>query len=433
MQAPIFVSQLELTEPIVDTHLPPRADGDAYTGVHLLVRVQRAPVGYLYLPADRLDAAAVATGVWRELGSVINERRAQAGLAPLAAIPLTGIPAETVLVAEPAEFPLISVAVCTRDRPESVVQTVRTLAALDYPSYEILVVDNAPSSDATMLAIRENFGADQRVRYLREPTPGTSFARNRALAEAVGDIVAYADDDVSVDPLWLRGVARGFQSAANVAGVTGMIATAEIENEAQLYFHLRQQWGGVCERRVFDLVDNRDDSPIYPYSAGIFGAGANFSVSRTALKDIGGFNEALGGGVPAAGGEDLNLFMRIILSGYQLVYEPTAIVHHRHRSSLSALTKQMRGYGSGATASLFALALANRRARRELPVKVIQGVVRILRLRNPSSDVADNPGLPTGLLKREVTGYALGPWLYLKGVRRNKRLARANTSNGGHR
>lgn len=432
MQAPIFVSQLELTAPITDTRLPTRPDGIPYTGAHLLVRVQRSPVGYVYLPSDRLHATALAADVWRELGSVINERRTRAGLASLAAIPVTGIPVEPELDDEPTELPMVSVAVCTRDRPESVVQTVRTLLELDYPSYEILVVDNAPSSDATMAAIRENFGADERVRYVREPRPGTSFARNRAIAEAAADIVAYADDDVSVDRWWLHGVARGFQSAPDVAGVTGMIATAEIENEAQLYFHLRQQWGGVCERRVFDLVDNRDDSPIYPYSAGIFGAGANFSVSRTALKDIGGFNEALGGGVPAAGGEDLNLFMRIILSGRQMVYEPTAIVHHRHRSSLSDLSKQMRGYGSGATASLFALALANRRARRELPVKVIKGVVRILRLRDPSSDVAANPGLPAGLLKREVTGYALGPWLYLKGVRRNRRLTRWDTSDAGH-
>jgi GT2 family glycosyltransferase len=423
MQAPILVSQLELTTPIAEVHLPARAEGPAYTGVHLLVRVQRTPVGYVFLPADRLAAVSVAADVWQELGSAINQRRAHVGLPPLTGIPATGIPAETVLDAETAELPMVSVAVCTRDRPESVVQTVRTLAALDYPSYEILVIDNAPSSDATMLAVRENFGTDQRVRYVREGRPGTSFARNRALAEAAADIVAYADDDVSVDRWWLQGVARGFRSAPDVAGVTGMIATAEIENEAQLYFHLRQQWGGSCERRVFDLVDNRDDSPIYPYSAGIFGAGANFSVSRTALKEIGGFNEALGGGVPAAGGEDLNLFMRIILSGHRLVYEPTAIVHHRHRSSLAALTRQMRGYGSGATASLFALALANGRARRELPVKVVQGVVRILRLRNPSNDVAANPGLPPGLLKREVTGYALGPWLYLKGVRRNRRLA----------
>jgi GT2 family glycosyltransferase len=419
MQAPVHVSQLELTERLADIQLPD--SGAAYTGAHLLVRLQRTPVGYVNLPAGQLDAPHVAAAVWRELGSEINTRRSRVGLPPLDGIPLAGIGVEAVLDDELAELPMVTVAVCTRDRPQSVIATLRTLAALDYPSYEILVVDNAPSSDATMLAVREHFGDEPRVRYLREPRPGTSFARNRAIEEATADILAYADDDVLVDRWWLRGVVRGFQSHPDVAGVTGMIATAEIENDLQLYFHLRQRWGGVCERRIFDLEEHRDDSPIYPYSAGIFGAGANFSVSRKALKDIGGFNVALGGGVPAAGGEDLNLFMRIILSGHRLVYEPTAIVHHRHRATMAGLASQLRGYGSGCTASLFAVALTNARARRELPVKVVLGVARIMRLRDPGKETADSPALPKGLLKLEFGGYALGPWLYLKGVRRNRR------------
>jgi glycosyltransferase involved in cell wall biosynthesis len=423
MQAPVYVSQLELTDPIADIRLPVREDGPPYAGVHLLIRLQRTPVGYAFVSASRIEATAAAADVWQQVGPEVNMRRADVGLPSLDAIPVEGIPAETILDEELTECPMVTVAVCTRDRPLSVVQTLRTLAVLDYPSYEILVVDNAPSSDATMLSVMENFGDDPRVRYVRELMPGTSFARNRAIAEATADILAYADDDVTVDRYWLRAVVRGFQSAPDVAGVTGMIATAEIENEAQLYFHLRQQWGGLCERRIFDLEENRDESPIYPYSAGIFGAGANFSVSRAVLKEIGGFNEALGGGVPAAGGEDLNLFMRIILSGQRLVYEPTAIVHHRHRTTTAELANQMRGYGSGFTASLFALALASPRARRELPVKVVLGLVRILRLRDLSNDVSEYPALPKGLLRLELGGYALGPWLYLKGVRRNKRLA----------
>ena len=65
---------------------------------------------------------------------------------------------------------------------------------------------------------------------------------------------------------------------------------------------------------------------MYPYSAGRFGAGANFAVSRTVLKEVGGFNEALGAGTPSGGGEDLNMFMRIVLAGHRLVYEPSAVV-----------------------------------------------------------------------------------------------------------
>lgn len=423
MQAPIHVSELELTEPIIDIDMPTRVNGVAYTGVYLLVRLQRVPVSYTFLPGDRLDSASVIAYLWHVVGPEVNKRRSRVGLSTLDALPANGIPAETALDDdELTEFPLVTVAVCTRDRPESVITTLRSLTFLNYPNYEILVVDNAPSSDATMIAVRENFKDDPRIQYVREPKPGTSFARNRALQEATGDIVAYADDDVTVDQWWLQAVVRGFQSAPDVAGVTGMISTAAIENDAQLYFHLRLNWGTVCERRLFDLEDNRDDSPIYPYSAGIFGGGANFSVSRTALKDVGGFDEALGGGVPASGGEDLNMFIRIILSGHQLVYQPSAIVHHRHRATTAELAKQMRGYGSGATASLLAVALGSARARRELPAKVMLGLLRLMRVQSPAKDVSEYPTLPKGMLRLEIGSLALGPWLYLKGVRRNKRL-----------
>jgi cellulose synthase/poly-beta-1,6-N-acetylglucosamine synthase-like glycosyltransferase len=226
--------------------------------------------------------------------------------------------------------------------------------------------------------------------------------------------VAFTDDDVSVDPWWLDGIARGFRAAPGVACVTGMIKTAQLENAEQLYFHLREAWGTVCERRVFDLAGNRDDSPLYPYSGGIFGAGANFAVARAAIKEIGGFNEALGAGTPSGGGEDLEMFMRIILSGNRIVYEPAAIVAHFHRTGLAELTRQMRSYGTGNTAALAALALRCPRARRELPSRMIHGMLRVSAL---NDRVKGNPTLPRGLMRKEVGGLLIGPWLYLKGRR----------------
>jgi hypothetical protein len=137
------------------------------------------------------------------------------------------------------------------------------------------------------------------------------------------------------------------------------------------------------------------------------------------LKEVGGFNEALGAGTPSGGGEDLNMFMRIILAGHCLVYEPSAVVSHVHRADLAELSRQMRAYGSGCTAALTAITLADARARRELPTKVISGVARMLKL---SSGVRDNPTVPSGLIRREAVGFLVGPWLYLKGRRNLRRL-----------
>ena len=419
MQAPILIGELELTRAIIDIRLPAREDGTTYHGAQLFVRLQHIPVGYVLLGPGELDAESVSRRVWRELGGVINGQRSRAGLPALDALPAGGIPVEPELADEPADPPLVTVVVCTRNRPAGVMVTLRGLAAMHYRPFEVVVVDNAPSSDANKDAVLGEFGDDRRIRYVREVRPGLSRARNRGLAEATGEIVAFTDDDVRVDPWWLTGIVRGLRSAPGVACVTGLIATAEIDTPAQLYFHLREGWGASCERRVYDLTENRDESPLYPYTVGIFGSGANFAVSRVVLAEIGGFNEALGAGTPSGGGEDLNIFMRLILAGHRIVYEPSAIVAHVHRTGLAQLALQMRAYGSGCTAALTAIVMGEARARRELPPKIISGVAH---MRRRSSGVRGNPTLPSGMLKREIGGLIAGPWLYLKGRRDLRRL-----------
>jgi GT2 family glycosyltransferase len=420
MRAPILIGEIELTEPVTAIRPPARHDGAAYNGAYLLVRIQHIPVGYVFLPPDAFGAAAVERKVWQELKPAINEGRRSVGLPGLEELPAGGIPEEPLL-ADQVDLPFVSVVVCTRDRTDSVLDTLRDLAGIHYARFEVVLVDNAPSSDATREAVLREFGADPRIRYVRELRPGLSCARNRGLREATADIVAFTDDDVRVDPRWLSGIARGFRAASNVVCVTGLIAAAELENEAQLYFHLREGWGAGVDRRVYDLAENRDASPLYPYTAGAFGAGANFAVSRRILKEIGGFDEALGAGTPAAGGEDLNMFMRIVLTGHRLVYEPSAIVRHVHRADLAGLSRQMYAYGSGCTAALTAILLDSTKARRELPSKVLVGVGH---MRQQSSGVRGNETLPSGLMKREIAGFLAGPGLYLKGRRNLRRMSR---------
>ncbi|MCL2583314.1 MAG: glycosyltransferase [Streptosporangiales bacterium] len=418
MEAPIYVGELEITEPVAALNLPDRADGRAWTGVHSLVRMRGIPVGYAFLETGALDPAGIARQVWSQLGPEISARCERAGAAAPGSLPETGLRA----VPDPddggPELPAISVVVCTRDRPGSVVTALGGLTGLDYPSFEIVVVDNAPSSDATRDAVRSEFSGDPRVRYVREPRPGLSRARNRGVAEASAEIVAFTDDDVRVDKGWLAGIARGFRAAPGVSCVTGLIATARLENAEQLYFHLREGWGASCERRVYDLAGNRDESPLYPYSPGIFGAGASFAMTRTALRDVGGFDEALGAGTPSGGGEDLDMFMRVILGGHRLVYEPAAVVWHFHRTELAELTRQMRAYGSGCTAALTAIVMKNPRSRVEIPPRVARGVARVFTL---NDRVKDNPTLPPGLMRREMAGLLAGPGLYLKGRREARR------------
>lgn len=416
MEAPIFIGELEITAPISGIDLPERPDGRPYTGVQLLVRTRRVPVGYAMLQPSALDPAAVAGQVWSQLSAAINAELARQGLAPLDSLPVGGVQDAHLDAGNPADgdYPLVSVVVCTRDRPDSVITALTGLTELRYPRFEVVVVDNAPTTSATRDAVHARFSGDPRVRYVHEPRPGLSCARNRGVAEAAAEIVAFTDDDVRVDPWWLDGIVRGFRASPGASCVTGLIATAQLENSAQLYFHLREGWGTACERRVFDLAENRDESPLYPYSPGIFGAGANFAMSRTALKELGGFDEALGAGTICGGGEDLDMFMRVILGGHRLVYEPSAIVWHFHRTDLAELTRQMRAYGTGCTAALTAIVIKNPRSRLELPPRIGRGVLRLFTL---SDRVKDNPTLPSGLMRREIRGLLAGPGLYLKARR----------------
>ena len=425
MEPPVLVGELELTEPIGDVKLPLRDDGRSYKGVRLLVRMQHLPVGYVYLSPDALDTASVRQAVWQQLSSAITAVRARYGLAALAALPGEGVAAESDLAGEITERPCVSVVLCTRDRPEGALVSLRGLTALCYEPFEIVLVDNAPGSEATRDAVLAEFGDDPRVRYVREPRPGLSCARNRGVAEANGEIIAFTDDDVRVDQWWLDGIVRGFGRSDDVACVTGLIPTAELDNEIQLYFDRRETWGSFMEGRIFDLTEHRDDSPLYPYSAGIFGAGANFAMTRAALRELGDFDEALGAGSPSRGGEDLEMFMRTILAGHRIVYEPSAIISHIPRADLTDLSRQMWAYGAGCTAALTAVVLRHRRARVEIARKAIVGVVRLASI---GKRTGDDPALPSGLIGREYRGMLLGPWLYLRAYPGSRRSARLPSS-----
>jgi GT2 family glycosyltransferase len=415
VESPVFVGELELTNPVADILLPKRADGLAYNGAYLLVRLDRMPVGYAFLAPDALDSAEIARQVWDQLSIGINEHYARAGLPAVDTLPASGLVATKALEDGTSDRPLISVVVCTRNRPDGIMVTLRSLLAMHYRPFEIVVIDNAPSSGITKDAVLNTYGEDPRIRYVREPRPGLSCARNRGLREASADIIAFTDDDVTVDRWWLDGILRGFHAAPDVACVTGVVGTAQLENAVQLYFHLGSAWGAVRGSRIFDLAENRDASPLYPFCPGIIGAGANFAVSRALMKEIGGFDEALGAGTLSGGGEDLEIYMRILFSGNRIAHESAAIVWHYHRSELAELARQRRAYGTGLTAALAAIVLRTPQARRELPPRVLHGVLRIFTLHGR---VKDNATLPRGLMGAEVGGMLMGPLLYLKGRRR---------------
>ena len=234
--------------------------------------------------------------------------------------------------------PPVTVAVCSRDRADMLAACLDGLLA-QVRAGDILVVDNAPSDDRTAaLAARLGVG------YVVEPCAGLDFARNRALRVATGEVVAFVDDDVLVDRHWLAALGAVWRRHPDAGAVTGQILPAELATDAQVAFERRGGFRGgnrTLRYQGQDLAGN----PVYPYAPGMFGAGANLSVSRETALRLGGFDEALDTGPPLAGGGDIDLMHRVLRAGGALVYEPRAVVFHRHRRDAAGLRRQYDSWG----------------------------------------------------------------------------------------
>jgi GT2 family glycosyltransferase len=278
---------------------------------------------------------------------------------------------------------------------------------------EILIIDNDPPDDASASAFRDVVGDDPRFHYVLEPQRGLSRARNRALEVASGQIVAFTDDDVRVDPHWIAGVRLGFGRAPDVGCVTGLVATASLTTRAEQYFDARVWWSSSCTQRSFREARGPNDPVIHPFSAGLFGTGANMAFRRDLMIALGGFDEAFGAGSPTGGPEDLDAFVRVVRSGYALSYEPSALVWHEHRSTDEALQRQMYGYGRGLSAYIVKY-LTQRDTVGPVLRRAPRALWHLITLQKRSEAAASESRLPREVLRSELKGFLVGPATYLK-------------------
>lgn len=409
---PVLVGNLYLDAPL------PELDGEGrYRSARLLVWLHGRPLGELVLPlgARPMPAQRLADEVWSVHGERIAKHCADDGISPLASLPAAGIalPAQArcasrrALATEPA----ITVAIATRDRTDSLLRCLASLARLNYRAFDVVVVDSAPASDTTARALTGRQDWPFTLRYVRTARPGLALAHNEALPAVTGEIVAFTDDDVEVDPDWLGALAAAF-TETGAACVTGLIVPAELETRAQL---LVEQAGGFARgftRRRFTR-DMPDPEPLFPFTAGRFGSGANMAFRTDWLLGHGAFDPATGAGTPARGGDDLVAFLRTITDGGMLVYEPAAVVRHWHRRDYQGMRRQAFGYGMGLGAYLTAAiwrkpALLAAMARRAGPAAVH------LLGSNSAKNSDRSESFPRELVWRELAGVAAGPVGYAR-------------------
>jgi GT2 family glycosyltransferase len=428
---PVRLNEVDLAEAIPDIATMDPETGLHYESVRTLVRVHGYPIGVIeFKPSgSNVSADEHAHLIWSKLSSEICEHLRRDGLPPVSLLDRSGLPA----VGHPGclsercrlldDAPLVSVVISTRDRHESLKATLEAISRLAYPRYEVIVVDNASSNSETEMAVSQCQPLFRTLRYAYEPFPGLSSGRNRGIALAQGEIVAITDDDVAPDANWLTEIVHGFASSDRVACVTGPILPMALDTPAKVMI---EQFGGFSKgfsRRVFDLGANRPDDRLYPYAAGTFGSGANIAFKTEIIRGIGGFDPALGAGTLSRSGEEFAVFLRLLRSGYQLVYEPGALIFHSHHGDYGAVKRQIYGYGVGMTAFLTKCLLDDPSLILDLFGKLPYGVLYAV---NPKSrkNRSRGKGYPLELVLLDLKGMIVGPLAYL----RSRGLTRSATA-----
>ncbi len=221
------------------------------------------------------------------------------------------------------EFMKISVILCTYNRSGSLARALESVAASIVPEsiqWEVLVVDNN-SKDSTRDVVEaycRRFA--QRIRYIFEGRQGKSYALNTGILEAAGEVIAFMDDDVTVEPAWLQNLTEPLQTGLYMGSGGRICAPQDV---------LLPPWialEGPCSLAGVLALFDRGPIPIElsdpPY-------GTNMAFRKEVFEKFGVFRTDLG---PSVGseirGEDTELCLRLMRSGIPLLYVPTAIVYH---------------------------------------------------------------------------------------------------------
>lgn len=224
----------------------------------------------------------------------------------------------------------ISVLIATRNRPEDLIPCLRSLLAMDYPDFEVVVLDQS-TTDASAKQVCAEFGDDKRLRYLPSETTGKSVAMNLLIAAARGEIFACSDDDCEMPADWLRNIVRVFEEVP----------------EADIVF-------GQVFAGFFGTPDEPAHTPAMNIEARRFlkpgeiaGMGANMAMRRSVTERTGKFDEMLGPGTKMHAAEEGDFIYRAQKAGVRILLEPSVTLVHRAWRSGAEWNRVLFCYGTG--------------------------------------------------------------------------------------
>ena len=417
---PIAVLEVELTRPLESIPLTDPS-GRRYVSARVLVRLHTKPLGMVdvvpgyggFLPAS------YAAVIWQQLADRINLHLRDDGFPEVVGIGPAGLlgheapPCQARRREILARAPRATVLVCTRDRPDVLGRTLSSLGKLEYPDYETIVVDGSSTSESKNLVLFDF----PHIRYVRLAGGRLAVGRNRGLAEASGEIVAFTDDDAVVDRHWLAEHVAAFDDHGRVACTTGLSVPLELATPAQLWFEESGAFVEGFERRMIEVA-GRGRRSLLPYATGKIGAGVSMAWRTSVLRRLGGFDLAM----DRRGGEDVAAFFDALCAGYQIVYHPSALVFHEHRRSHEELRRQIYNHAAALSANLTRCLVTKPDHVYDFAVRVPRGLVYGFHpdsIRNHQKSAE----FPADLTRVEWLAMPTGPWEYFKGRLEAKRLA----------
>ena len=215
--------------------------------------------------------------------------------------------------------PIVSVIICSYNGGRTLAACLDSLGKLNYPDYEIILVDDGSTDDTRDIA--EQF---PHVRYIYQENHGLSNARNTGAAAAKGEVFAYTDSDCMADVDWLYYLI-GTLVTGDYAGVGGPNVTPPAQNWIQACVAAAP--GGPSHVLLTDTI--AEHIP-----------GCNMAFYRLAFENIGGFDPEY-----HKAGDDVDFCWRLQQAGCVIAFSPTALVWHHRRFTLRAFLKQQDGYG----------------------------------------------------------------------------------------
>jgi len=216
------------------------------------------------------------------------------------------------------QWPRISVFICSCNGAKTIRQTLTALSSLNYPDYEIVVVNDGSKDNTAQIA------KEFKIRLISTENRGLSVARNEALKDEAAPIVVYIDDDAYPDPDWLKYIAYTFLTTDFMA--VGGPNLLPLESGV-----IANCVGNAPGGPTHVLINDRVAEHI---------PGCNMAYRKAALKAIGGFD-----GQFRSAGDDVDVCWRIQKMGWEIGYHPAAYVWHYRRSGIKTYWKQQYGYG----------------------------------------------------------------------------------------